>query len=63
MSKPPVKANKEVKYKTDFQGRSKSRFLSKCGKAVPNTNAPTKNPNALPNPFSYQSAAIFMPTG
>src|SRR6478735_7879723 len=60
---PPKTAIAEVMCKTDLQGNSKSRFFSKCGKAVPSTSAPNKKPSALPNPFSYQSAAIFIPTG
>ena len=38
---PPSVANAEVTINTSFQGSEKSPF-SKCGNAVPNTNAPTR---------------------
>ena len=63
ITNPPTTAKSEVMCNTVFHGNSNCLFFNKCGKAVPSINAHNKKPSAVPNPFSYQSAAIFMPTG
>lgn len=48
---------------TCSQGNEPPKLFNKCGKAVPNTKAPTSRPIAFPNFSLYQPAAIFIPTG
>lgn len=47
---PPIKAMEEMSINTIRQGSSSEKPRSRRGKAVPITNAPTKNPSDLPNP-------------
>ena len=63
ISSPPIKARTEVNKRTFCQFKSLNCDRSMCGKAVPNTNAPTKNPKAFPSFCGKCSAAIFIPTG
>jgi len=60
---PPAKDIAETKKSTCSHGNEPPILLIKWGKAVPNTKAPTSSPIALPNPFLYQPAAIFIPIG
>lgn len=63
INNPPVKASKEVNKRTFCQFKSCNCARRMCGNAVPNTNAPTKNPRAFPSFPGKFSAAIFIPTG
>ena len=49
---PPIIAKQEVLININFQGDDSTKPFNKCGKAVPNTNAPTKKPSDFPRPFS-----------
>ena len=53
----------ETKMITNSHGKEPPMLFNKCGKAVPNTKAPTNNPIAFPKSFLYQPAAIFIPIG
>ena len=63
IDKPPKTAIMETVTITTIQFKSPPILFSQWGNAVPKTKAPTKKPMALPKPFWYQPAAIFIPIG